>query len=111
MNQNQILLKELYQLKMKVNNIIDLVHSNMREKNEEFTIKNKYDFYSDSDTEKEIDVDDISNSSKESTEELINTMPNFMNTIIDKTNESSMNPIIHNNVPWVPPKNIHNKHK
>ena len=32
-------------------------------------------------------------------------MPNLLETIIDKTNETSINPIIHSKVAWVPPKN------
>jgi len=111
MNKNTLLLKELYELKMKLNNIIDIVHANMRENNEELLLKYTYSFSSDSETEINKDVDNISNSSNESNNVIVENIPNFMSTIIDKTNESLMNPIIHNKFPWVPPKNIHNKHK
>ena len=107
MNKNVALLKELHELKMKINDIIDRVHENMREENEDLLLK--YDcFESNSDAE-ELDV--ISNSSNESNDQTIEPIPNFMDSIIDKTNESLMNPIIHNKIPWIPPKNIHNKHK
>lgn len=111
MNQNTLLLKELYELKMKVNTIIDIVHANMRKNNEELLSKYNYSFSSESETEINKDVDIISNSNNESNDVIVENIPNFMSTIIDKTNKSSMNPIIHNKIPWVPPKNMRNKHK
>lgn len=105
MSKNIELLKELYELKRKLNIIIDKVHENMRENNEELLIKYNLTSGSDSETEKQKDWDNISNSSNSSNDGIADQFPNLLETIIDKTNETSMNPIIHNKLAWVPPKN------
>ena len=119
MSKNVELLKELYELKHKLNIIIDKVHENMRENNEELLVKYNLVGSSDSETDQQKDWDNISNSSKSSNDEKLEQYPNLLETIIDKTNEISINPIINRKVAWVPPKNrnlkIHNetyyKHK
>ena len=119
MSKNIELLKELYDLKHKLNTIIDKVHENMRENNQELLAKYNLVGSSDSETEQQNELDSISNSSKSSNDEKLDQYPNLLESIIDKTNESSINPIINSKVAWVPPKNrnskIHNetyyKHK
>ena len=105
MSKNIELLKELYELKHKLNSIIDKVHENMRENNEELLVKYNSISSSESEREQQKDWDIISNSSNSSNEETEYQFPNLLESIIDKTNETSMNPIIHNKVAWVPPKN------
>ena len=105
MNKNIELLKELYELKHKLNTIINKVHENMHENNKELLINYNSTSSSDSGPEQQKDWDNISNSSNSSNDGIVDQFPNLLETIIDKTNETSMNPIIHNKLAWVPPKN------
>ena len=105
MNKDIEILKELYELKHKLNDIIDKVHENIRENNEKLLTKYKSQSSSESEKETYNELDSISNSSKGSNEEILEQMPNLLETIIDKTNETSINPIINSKVAWVPPKN------
>ena len=109
MSKNVELLKELYDLKHKLNTIIEKVHENMRENNQELLANYNLVGSSDSETEQQNELDSISNSSKSSNDEKLEQYPNLLETIIDKTNELSINPIINSKVAWIPPKNRNSK--